>query len=422
MAKDASRRLRGIVVSTITIVVGSCLLAYLVWQLRPLIVPIIIGILLAYLFRPLKTAFRYRWLPNSLRVAILFSVLTGALLGAVKFVNSSLPNEKEKLELLVRMKYKFNERFEKIMGLDPMTGKGNGLYDLIGNDINPLRESLNQALDLTPDQVEQFIRYKYGVEGFEPVPEKYYQYFLVNSNREEIAEAHAKSGAETRVAMGPSVERKSFVKTLIGVLSMWFLMPIVFIFFLLDEGAISQFFVRMVPNRYFELALTVLEEVDSAIGKYLRGLSLECGLVAVTMTVGLLAVGFPLQVAFLIAILSGIATSIPLVGPVVGFGSGLTFALIAESINPLLPFVNMENLFVAVLAVNAIVMALDNTVYQPIVLGSAVNLHPLVVILGIMSASMLFGAAGVLLAIPTIVVAKAVIQHTFRGLKDYRII
>jgi predicted PurR-regulated permease PerM len=39
-----------------------------------------------------------------------------------------------------------------------------------------------------------------------------------------------------------------------------------------------------------------------------------------------------------------------------------------------------------------------------------------------MSASMMFGPAGVLLAIPTIVVAKAVIQHTFRGLKDYRII
>lgn len=421
MTKDPGRRVRGIIFSTITIVAGLSLLVYLIWQLRPLILPIIIGILLAYLFRPLKTAFKYKWLPNGVRIALLLSLVTGALLGTVKFIKASLPNEKEKLELLVRMKYKFNERFEKMMGLDPMSGKGNGLYNLIGTDINPIRESLNHALDLKPEQVEQFMRYRHGADGFEPVPEKYYQYFLVNSNREEIAEAQAKSGMDAPAAAAPA-EKKSLVKTLIGVLSMWVLMPVVFIFFLLDEGAISQFFVRMVPNRYFELALTVLEEVDNAIGKYLRGLSMECGLVAVTMSLGLLVVGFPLQIAAMIAILAGIATSIPLVGPVVGFSLGLTYALIAESINPLLPFIDMENLFAAVLVVNAIVMALDNTVFQPIVLGSAVNLHPLVVILGIMSASMMFGPAGVLLAIPTIVVAKAVIQHTFRGLKDYRII
>jgi len=74
------------------------------------------------------------------------------------------------------------------------------------------------------------------------------------------------------------------------------------------------------------------------------------------------------------------------------------------------------------MTVIAIVLCLDNIVFQPIVLGGAVNLHPLVVIVGIMGASMLFGMAGVLLAIPTIVVLKVVIQHTFRGLKDYRII
>ncbi|MBK8203572.1 MAG: AI-2E family transporter [Bdellovibrionales bacterium] len=48
----------------------------------------------------------------------------------------------------------------------------------------------------------------------------------------------------------------------------------------------------------------------------------------------------------------------------------------------------------------AIVFDLDNLVFQPILLGSSVNLHPLVVILGIMGGSMLFGLAGVLLAVP----------------------
>jgi predicted PurR-regulated permease PerM len=101
---------------------------------------------------------------------------------------------------------------------------------------------------------------------------------------------------------------------------------------------------------------------------------------------------------------------------------GLTYAVIAEDVHPLLPFMTADNLPVAVLSVIVIVLILDNIVFQPIVLGGAVNLHPLVVIIGIMGASMLFGMTGVLLAIPTIVVTKVVIQHTFRGLKDYRII
>jgi predicted PurR-regulated permease PerM len=58
---------------------------------------------------------------------------------------------------------------------------------------------------------------------------------------------------------------------------------------------------------------------------------------------------------------------------------------------------------IAVVVVNILVKVLDDFVFQPIVLGGAVDLHPLVVILGIMGGSMMFGMAGVLLGIPAIV-------------------
>jgi predicted PurR-regulated permease PerM len=96
--------------------------------------------------------------------------------------------------------------------------------------------------------------------------------------------------------------------------------------------------------------------------------------------------------------------------------------LIAEDLNPLIPFVNIDNAAIAVIIVNIVVHLLDNMLFQPVVLGGAVNLHPLVIIIGLLAGSMLFGAAGVVLAIPTIVVLKVVSENTFRGLKDYRII
>jgi predicted PurR-regulated permease PerM len=383
-----------------------------------------LGILLAYLFRPLKTAFKYRWLPNSVRLTLLLTLSTVGLLVGIRFVQNNIPNDKEKLEILVRLKYRFNERFEKIMGLDPVTGKGNGFYNLVSKDVNPLRASFNEYIDLNHDQRVAFEEFYAGVEGFEPVPEKFYKYYLANKKKREPAAIKAPDGVKAAAAAVDKTakQEQSFLKTVVNILSIWFVLPIVFVCFLFDDGAIGKFILRMVPNRYFELALSVRQEVDEAIGKYLRGISTECGLVGVTMGVGLFIVGIPVKMALLIGILAGVATAIPLLGPVVGLGFGLTYALIAEDIQPILPFISLDNLAVAVLVVNLVVLALDNFVFQPVVVGNAVNLHPLVVILGIIGASMLFGMAGVLLAIPTIVVVKVVIQNTVRGLKDYRII
>jgi predicted PurR-regulated permease PerM len=404
MIKDSDRRLRGMIFSTLTITVIVGTLVYLLWALRPLLLPIILGVLLAYLFRPLKSAFKYRWLPNGIRVILLFTVLTGSILFGVKFIKDNIPTDKEKTEILVRLKYKFNEKFDKMAS--------SGFYKLIAQDVSPIKESLNNYLELSTEQKDLFLE--------EPVSEKYYQYFLTNNKKDGVFAQQQKTAAKVK----PSTDNneKSFLKIILNILSIWFILPIVFLVFLTDDGTIGQFFIRLVPNRYFELSLNVRDEVDGAIGKYLRGISLECSLVGISMSLGLCIVGVPLKMALLIGILSGVATAIPFLGPVVGLSFGLTFALIAEDIHPLLPFINLENFLLAVLVVNAIVLGLDNVVFQPIVLGSAVNLHPLVVILGIMGASMMFGMAGVLLAIPTIVVIKVVVQHAFRGLKDYRII
>ena len=100
---------------------------------------------------------------------------------------------------------------------------------------------------------------------------------------------------------------------------------------------------------------------------------------------------------------------------------GVCYALIVEEIQTFLPFVNTDNMFVWVGVTVVIAQALDNAVFQPIVLGSAVNLHPLVVIIGVMGGSTMFGIPGMLLAIPFIVVVKVIVNTTFKEMKAYRI-
>ena len=54
--------------------------------------------------------------------------------------------------------------------------------------------------------------------------------------------------------------------------------------------------------------------------------------------------------------------------------------------------------------------------------GGAVQIHPLAVFVGIIGGSMMFGFAGLILAIPTIVVVKETVFTLFSELKDYFII
>jgi predicted PurR-regulated permease PerM len=48
---------------------------FLIWKLSILILPIIVGSLLAFVFRPVKDRFRSRWLPHELQVLCSFAAI-----------------------------------------------------------------------------------------------------------------------------------------------------------------------------------------------------------------------------------------------------------------------------------------------------------------------------------------------------------
>jgi len=65
---------------------------------------------------------------------------------------------------------------------------------------------------------------------------------------------------------------------------------------------------------------------------------------------------------------------------------------------------------------------LKNVFYEPIVLGGAVELHPLAVVTGIVGGAMLFGPAGMFLAIPTMTIVKVLVASSARHLKAYGLV
>lgn len=198
--------------------------------------------------------------------------------------------------------------------------------------------------------------------------------------------------------------------------------PLIFLFLLADTGTIKRGLLRAVPNRLFEPALAVLADVDEALGNYVRGMFLECCSLGVTVIVFIAIVGVPLRWAIVIGIFTGASNTVPYMGFAAALLSGLAYALLAENVHPLLPFVTVDTFVVWVVVAVAFAELIKNVVYEPILLGGAVKLHPIVVALGVVSGAILFGPAGMLLAIPTITVARVLAASSARHLTAYGVI
>ncbi len=421
--KELERRTRRKIFYIAFALLATLAVILLVWKLRMLILPIIVGALLAFLFRPVKDRFKVPWLHHELQVLCSFACIGVVLFGVFNTVRNHIPDEKQKLELKVRIKYKLNEKFQQVVGAKSADGHKNMLGPLIAKEAGPVMDQLNHLLDLDQSERDLFLKYRAGFGGEAPIEDRFYEYFLANQTTSTYTPVERDPATGSAAAVASSPPQPPQVKgDAHKELTIWMLAPLIFIFLGFDNGQIRRYFIGLVPNRYFELSLTVLDMLDDAIGKYLRGTLMECFLVGLTLTIGFILLGIPVGVAIAIGVVSGLVNAIPFLGTVIGLIIGLGYALIAENVTPLIPGLNPDDLAIYVIVLVGIAHLLDNVIFQPFVLGSAVNVHPLVVMVAIISGSLLMGLWGMLFAIPTVVVVKTAVETLFKELKDYRII
>jgi predicted PurR-regulated permease PerM len=392
---------------------------FLTWELSSLILPIIVGALLAFLFRPVKDRFKVPWLPHELQVLCSFAAIGLVLFFAFDTARKHIPDDKQRADFKVRLQYKLNEKYQQLVTTSP-DGRSNTVVRLIQREINPLMDKVNELLELDPAERELFLKYR--ADGISPDDVKFLRYFRANQKRrkyvmtdEAVAAAPTAAPSVTAPIVPAAVPSGSRLEA-------WILAPLIFVFLGFDNGQMRRYFIGLVPNRYFELSLTLLDRLDEAIGKYLRGALSECFLVGLTLCLGLILLGIPVGPAIAIGVISGLVNAIPWLGTAIALAICLSYALIAENIVPLVPGLNPNNLPLYVLILVGIARVLDDLVFQPFVLGSAVNIHPLVVVVAIIGGSLILGLWGMIFAVPTVVVVKTAVETLFKELRDYRMI
>ncbi len=427
-----ARKFRRWIVQGLSAVVFFALTIGIIYGLRPLLMPFIMGAFLAYLFKPLAKKFQMTHWTGYIK---LFAFLGGAgvvLYGLTTMVANSLPSESEAIVLKVRLQYRINDRFVHWMGLQN-NEKGNFIYQSFGSEIEPLKQQLNHILDLNEAEQKTFFSHLDLLKKNNPEEAVKYSTFF-NQNQSSAISDNLKADAEPTALetdshlagqlTTPAKSKKSsgFLGQMLKSAAHWIIFPLIFIFMLLDNGQILHFFMRLVPNRYFELTYSVVQSADEALGKYIRGTLIECALVGLSLTIGFYLCGFDFQISFLIGAIGGLTNAIPFVGTAIACVLSAAYALIAENIHPVLPFVTLDNLMLVMIGVVIIVHLLDNAIFQPMVVGKLVNLHPIVVIMGVFGGSLMFGFAGLIFAIPAIVISQVVVKTFFTGMHRYKII
>jgi predicted PurR-regulated permease PerM len=161
--------------------------------------------------------------------------------------------------------------------------------------------------------------------------------------------------------------------------------------------------VGLFPRRRRALVDDAGRKSFATLGGYLRGVAITATVDAVLIGITLAVLGVPLVVP--LAALTFFGAFIPLVGATL---AGIVAALVAlVAVGPVK----------ALIVVGAIILIqqIEGHVLAPIVLGRAVQLHPLAVALALAGGAVIGGIVGTLLAVPIV----AVVATIFRTLRDH---
>lgn len=174
--------------------------------------------------------------------------------------------------------------------------------------------------------------------------------------------------------------------------------PFLAFYFLKDWEELRNMLLDIFPVPAQPKVEVILEELGLVLSSYVRGMVKLCLFVGVCVTSGLyfLGISYPLILGFF----AMLAELVPLVGPIV---VSVTTAFLAYETSPYLALKIIVFYFVF--------YQLDANFFMPKIMGSSINLHPVLIIVSILIGAKLFGIIGLIFAVPTAAVFKVLYKH-----------
>ena len=160
------------------------------------------------------------------------------------------------------------------------------------------------------------------------------------------------------------------------------------------------YLMKFLPVKMRKPTLKVLAEVNDQVSSYIRGQLTVAFAVAIMFMIGFSVIG--LDYAVTLGIAAGFLNLIPYLG---------SFLAMIPAV--FLGIVSGPALLIKVLIVFAIEQTVEGRFISPLVLGSQLSIHPVTILVVLLTSGKLFGIVGVILGIPVYAAAKVIITHIF---------
>jgi predicted PurR-regulated permease PerM len=168
-----------------------------------------------------------------------------------------------------------------------------------------------------------------------------------------------------------------------------------------DSERILRSVLSFLPADRQELAERVAFRIGERLGGWVRGQIALSVIIGTITFVGLTLID--VRYAVLLALIAAIGEAVPMVGPIF---SAIPAVMIASLQSPLQGLLT--------LGLYILVQQLENNLIVPKVMERAVALHPLVVLLALLSGAELLGVAGAVLAVPVAAALAVVLDEVRR--------
>lgn len=335
--------------STVLLLLLGFPLLLLLWQLRSLILLVMISIVLASSIAPVVDwAERYR-VPRWLAVVLIYLSIISVIIGAGILVG---PTIFEQIQRLIRQV--------------PVSLKN--VYDFAEN----WALSLN---DTRPELASDLLNQLLDVQGLTR--------WAIRSSQQLLIRSY---GVTTGILGG-----------VFSLILSLFLSG----YMLADSRTLINNLVRLLPSPWDERLAAQVMPMSSRIGSYIRGRLLVSSILAVVITVSLSILGLS-DFALGLGTIAGVTNLIPFLGPILGAVPALIVAISQGGWTVLW-----------VLLLYVIIQNIETYILDPLLVGSSVGVHPLYQLLAVIGGTQVLGIIGALIVPPWIAGGAVLLENLY---------
>ena len=208
---------------------------------------------------------------------------------------------------------------------------------------------------------------------------------------------------------GVTFSLSNVVNAIFKVAMILSLVPILLFYMLNDGKNMLPFLKKTLLKRDKLNIISLLDDMNTTISKYISGAAIDCLFIFVTVFIAYLIIGVPY--AFLFAAFSAITNLIPYLGPYIGLIPVL-FSI---------GFTDPVRALIAALVVLTL-QQIDGNIIYPKVVGSAIEVHPVTIMVLMLVTGSLYGLIGMLVAVPFYSLAKEVVKFLWRLWENHKLV